>query len=134
MDGRISQITLVVTNQTKSLQFYTEKVGFEKKTDFSPPGGYRWVTVGPAGQDLELALYELGSSVNPEQKEWAKNWAPAKNPPIVLRVSDVRETFRELSSRGVKFPQIPKDYPWGTAATFVDPDGNLFSINEPPRG
>jgi predicted enzyme related to lactoylglutathione lyase len=132
MEGRISQITLVVTNQSKSLAFYTDQVGFEKKTDFSPPGGYRWVTVGPPGQDLELALYEVGSAVDPEQREWSKRWAPATAPPIVLRVSDCRETFREMSSRGVKFPQPPKDYPWGTAATFADPDGNLFSISQPP--
>lgn len=134
MEGRITQITLVVANQAKSLQFFTEQVGFEKKTDVAAPGGYRWVTVGPAGQDLELALYEVGSGVDPEQKEWSRNWAPGKSPPIVLRVRDCRETFRELSARGVTFPQVPKDHPWGTAATFVDLDGNLFSISQPRYG
>lgn len=132
MEGRITQVTLVVTNQAKALGFYTEKIGFEKKTDFAPPGGYRWVTVGPQGGDLELALWELGSHVDPAQKEWSKQWAPAKAPPIVLRVADCRRVHQELSSRGVEFPQPPKEYPWGIAATFQDPDGNLFSISEPP--
>lgn len=133
MDGKISQFTLVVTNQAKSLQFFTEGIGFEKKADFALPGGNRWVTVGPVGQDLELALWQVGSAVDPEQKAWSKDWAPGKNPPIVLRVGDCRATFQELSARGVKFSQIPKDYPWGTAATFADPDGNLFSISQPPQ-
>jgi predicted enzyme related to lactoylglutathione lyase len=132
MDGRITQITLVVTDQTRSLEFFTEKVGFEKKTDVTPPGGYRWVTVGPKGQDLELALFQVGSAVDPAQREWSKHWSPATAPPIVLRVPDVRKTHQELSQRGVEFVQPPKDYPWGTAATFKDPDGNLFSMSQPP--
>lgn len=131
MEGRVTQITLVVTNQARSLEFYTEKVGFEKKTDFSPPGGYRWVTVGPKGQNLELALWEVGSHVDPAQMEVSKHWAPAKAPPIVVRVEDCRRAFEELSSRGVEFPQPMKEYSWGTSATFRDPDGNLFSINQP---
>jgi predicted enzyme related to lactoylglutathione lyase len=132
MDGKITQITLVVTNQARSLEFFTEKVGFEKKTDVSPPGGYRWVTVGLKGQDLEMALFELGSTVDPSQKEWSKSWSPGKAPPIVLRVADCREAHKELSARGVEFTQAPVEYPWGTAATFKDPDGNLFSMNQPP--
>ena len=132
MDGKISQITLVVTNQAQALEFYTQKVGFEKKTDVPLPDGHRWVTVGPAGQELELALWEVGSATDPAQREWSKRWAPATAPPIVLRVADCRKTFEELLSRGVEFPQPPKDYPWGTAATFKDPDGNLFSVSQPP--
>ena len=134
MEGKITQITLVVTNQTRSLAFYVDQVGFEKKTDFSTPGGYRWVTVGPPGQELELALWEVGSATDPEQKAWSKDWGPGSAPPIVVRVAECRKTFGELSSRGVKFPQTPKEYPWGIAATFSDPDGNLFSIVQPPSG
>lgn len=134
MEGTISQVTLVVTSQDESLDFYTEKVGFEKKTDVQTPGGIRWVTVGPKGQDLELALFAMGSATDPAQQEWSKQWAPGKAPPIVLRVADCRKTFDELRSRGVKFPQTPIEHPWGTAATFVDPDGNLFSIAQLPEG
>jgi predicted enzyme related to lactoylglutathione lyase len=134
MEGKITQVTIVVTNQARSLEFFTEKVGFEKKTDVTPPGGYRWVTVGPKGQELELALFELGSPTDPTQREWSKHWAPGTAPPLVLRVADVRKTYDELKSRGVKFPQAPVEYPWGTAATFQDPDGNLFSLSQPPSG
>ena len=132
MDGKITVVTLVVTNQARSLEFFTEKVGFEKKTDISPPGANRWVTVGLKGQELEIALWEVGSPADPSQKESSKSWSPAKAPPIVLRVANCRATHKELSARGVEFPQAPVDAPWGTAATFKDPDGNLFSISQPP--
>jgi predicted enzyme related to lactoylglutathione lyase len=132
MDGKITALTLVVTDQSKALEFYTSAVGFEKKTDLTPPGRSRWVTVGPKGQDLELALWQVGSATDPVQQAWSKDWAPARSPPIVLRVADCAATYRELSARGVQFPQPPEEYPWGTAATFKDPDGNLFSLSQPP--
>jgi predicted enzyme related to lactoylglutathione lyase len=130
MDGKISAMTLVVTDQAKALSFYVDKVGFEKKTDVKGPGGYRYVTVGPKGQDIELAIWAVGSFTDPELQAWSKEWTPAKAPPIVIRVSDCRKTYEELSSRGVEFPQPPKEYPWGLAATFRDPDGNLFSLGQ----
>ena len=133
MDGKVTQITLVVTNQARSLEYFTARVGFEKKTDVATPGGYRWVTVGPQGQDLEIALFELGSPVDPSQKEAAKQWSPAKAPPILLVVTDCRKNYKEMAARGVEFLQEPVEHPWGTAATFRDPDGNLFSMNQPPN-
>jgi predicted enzyme related to lactoylglutathione lyase len=130
MSMRISQFTIVVKNQAEALEFYTNRVGFEKKTDFTPPGSYRWVTVGPKEQDLELALWQVGS---PDPNGWSKNWRPGSGPPVVLRVDDCRKTFAEMKSRGVEFEQIePVEYPWGISATFVDPDGNRFSINQLP--
>ncbi len=131
MDAKITQFTLVVKDQTQALEYYTEKVGFEKKTDFTPPGGYRWVTVGPKGQDVELALFQAGTQ---DANHWSSNWKPGGGPPIVMRVDDCRKVFVELKARGVRFAQKePEEYPWGVSATFSDPDGNLFSINQLPQ-
>ena len=134
MEGKIAQITLVVTNQARSLDFFTEKAGFEKKIDVSLPGGGRWVSVGLRGQDLEIALWEVGSTVDPSQKQAAAHWSPATAPPIVLRVAECRAAYQELTARGVAFLRAPMEYPWGTLATFQDPDGNLFTISQPPGG
>ena len=130
MDARIAQVTLVVRNQADAVEFYTKQVGFEKKTDFTPPGGYRWVTVGPKGQDMELALWQVGTE---DPNQWSSRWEPGINPPVVMRVEDCRKVSAELKSRAVQFKAEPKEYPWGVSATFVDPDGNLFSINELPQ-
>ena len=130
MSMKLRQVTLVVKNQEAALDFYTNKVGFEVKTDVTPPGSYRWVTVGPKDQDIEIALFEesiIGS------EGWAAYWEPGHNPPMVLRVDDCRKLFDELKSKGVKFKQEkPEEYAWGISATFEDPDGNLFSLSQPP--
>jgi predicted enzyme related to lactoylglutathione lyase len=131
MEGKVVNLTLVVTNQAKALEFYTNQVGFDKKTDVTGPNGYRWVTVGPKGQELEFALFELGSAVDPQQQEWSKRWTPGISPPIMIQVADCKKVHAELSAKGVKFPQAPLDHPWGTVATFADPDGNLFTISQP---
>jgi predicted enzyme related to lactoylglutathione lyase len=132
MEGKFAVITLVVTNQARSVEFFTGKVGFVKKTDVTAPNGYRYVTVAPKGQELEMALFEVGSAIDPMQKEWSKNWTPARSPPIVMFVPDCRKAHQELSGRGVEFVAPPLDHPWGTSATFKDPDGNLFSMNQLP--
>lgn len=130
MNAKVVQFTLVVNDQEAALEFYTQKVDFEKKTDYTPPGGYRWVTVGPRGQDLELALFQAGTK---DANGWSSHWQPGNNPPIVLRVDDCRKVFAELKSRGVEFKQPqPEEYAWGISATFADADGNLFSINQLP--
>lgn len=117
-------------SQEDALEFYTKKVGLEKKTDYTAPGGYRYVTVGPRGQDLELALGQVGS---PDPNGWSKKWKPGSGLPIVMRVDDCRKVFAEMKARGVEFKQAqPDENPWGISAAFADPDGNLFSINQFP--
>jgi len=127
MDGKVSQMTLVVNDQAKALAFYTEQAGFEVKTDYTPPGGSRWVTVGLKGQDLELALFQVGSRTDPGDP--GHLWKPGTAPSIVIRVEGCRKAYDELSARGVKFREAkPVEHPWGVVATFVDPDGNAFSL------
>ena len=132
MEGKITTLSLVVRDQQLSVAFYTDRVGFDVKTDVTPTGGSRYVTVGPKGQDLEIALWPIGGATDPSQREISKRWSPGTSPPIVLAVTDCRRTHEELRARGVVFQQDPVDHPWGTTATFVDPDGNLFSMNQPP--
>lgn len=125
MDASVSQIAIVVENVEAALDFYTGKVGFAKKADVQTPGYPRWVTVGPDGQDIEIALISRGT-------EASRGVRPGSGLPVTLRVADCSTAFRELSSRGVKFVQdSPQELPWGRAAQFTDPDGNMFSILQP---
>ncbi len=56
---KIKVTSVHVDDQDKALRFYTEVLGFAKKTDFSQ-GPYRWLTVAspeePDGTELQLAL------------------------------------------------------------------------------
>jgi catechol-2,3-dioxygenase len=42
MDAKVAQITLVVKKEGEALEFYTKKVGFEKKTDYTHPDSYAY--------------------------------------------------------------------------------------------
>ena len=59
---RMKWTRLYVNDQEKALQFYTDKLGFQKKADFSQ-GSYRWLTVvspeDPEGMELLLDKLKL---------------------------------------------------------------------------
>ena len=122
MNAKITHVAIAVNNKDEAVEFYTKKVGFEKKADYNPPGGERWVTVGPKGQDLELVLSQL-------DKAGANN----SHTHVTMSVDDCKKTSAELKSRGVQFKQEPLEHPYGVSAIFVDPDGNSFQINQFPQ-
>jgi len=126
MKAKITHFGIVVKNQDAALDYYTQKVGFEKKADIIGPGGYRWVTVGPKEQDLELVL-------QPETND--PNGGSSHSHPggVVLKVDDAKKAFEELKARGVQFKQDkPDEYAYGVSAQFTDPDGNMFTIRSDP--
>jgi catechol 2,3-dioxygenase-like lactoylglutathione lyase family enzyme len=131
---RITQVSLIVESQSEALEFYTKKIGFEKKIDFPTPAGYRWIVVGPRGQELGLALVEAGW---PDPTGLAKNWKAGTAPPIVLQVEDCSKTYKALRSRGVEFKQLfgeeLRKAPYGTVAFFADRDGNTFELLQLPK-
>jgi catechol 2,3-dioxygenase-like lactoylglutathione lyase family enzyme len=50
---------------------------------------------------------------------------------IHLLVDDVDKAYQRLKGKGVKFVTELKDQPWGErTATFVDPDGNTFTLEQ----
>ena len=105
----------MVSDQDKALDFYTNKIGFEKRGDFPTPDGPRFLTIGIEGQDFELVL-------------WPGTPARPKGGSVVytIEVEDCRQAFETLRDRGVKFdPDEVLDLPWGYAARFEDPDGRL---------
>jgi predicted enzyme related to lactoylglutathione lyase len=119
MNAKITHVALVVKNQDEAVEFYTKKVGFEKKADYNPPAGERWVTVGPKGQDLELVLLQAG-----------KTGVNSSSTHITMSVDDCKKASANLKTQGVQFEQEPLEHPYGVSAIFADPDGNSFQINQ----
>ncbi len=131
MDARVTQVTIVVKDQQAALEFYTQKVGFEKKTDIAPPGHPRWVTVGPKGQELEISLFQHGTRTGDRAPTGSLH---PGNGMFVLTVADCAKTVEELRSRGVTLqPAQPQQEAWGTYSGFADPDGNQFTILQPKK-
>jgi predicted enzyme related to lactoylglutathione lyase len=117
---KLVYVALLVSDQDKALDFYTNVIGLEKRIDSPTPAGPRFLTVGVKGQDFELVLWpgtparpDLGSAV------------------YTIEVENIRMEFETLKSRGVKFepPEI-LEFPWGSVARFQDPDGNRLQVRE----
>jgi catechol 2,3-dioxygenase-like lactoylglutathione lyase family enzyme len=85
-------LTIVVKDQTSSLDFYTKILGFEKIADYSPPGNPRWLTVGPKGQDIQFVLFQAGSYPDPNSPQ--NRWKPGPDVPAwTFQTDDCRKDF-----------------------------------------
>jgi predicted enzyme related to lactoylglutathione lyase len=113
---RVSMLTIAVRDQEEALQWFIERVGFEKRSD-NAGEGMRWLTIAPKRQrEVELVL----ASWFPDQV--------GKNPPCVLETHDCRKTFSALRARGVPFVQEPAEKPYGVEAVFQDLYGNPYAL------
>ncbi|MEA2429165.1 MAG: hypothetical protein QOF37_2793 [Thermoleophilaceae bacterium] len=53
---KIATVVIPVSDQDRMVDFYVDKLGFEKRIDVPFGNGYRWVEVGPADADTTIAL------------------------------------------------------------------------------
>src|ERR671915_1481589 len=118
MITNISTVAVYVDDQEKSLEFWTEKVGFKvhRRETMSPTAD--WIEVGPENAQTCLVLYP---------KSMMQNWEELKAS-IVFNCADVDEMVSRLKSKGVEISGEPKKMKWGTYATFKDIDGNEFLL------
>jgi len=131
MIERVTHVPIVVSDQGKALEFYTNVLGFEKRADYQLPGNPRWLTVAPRGTDVEFILYRGRSKVDlhvgPEAGTGGYHYA--------FLTEDCRGDYERLKARGVDFhvgdyTEPQKQY-WGWNAAFRDPDGNQFVLVQP---
>ncbi len=123
---RINLTSVYVDDQDKALRFYTEVLGFVKKTDV-PTGEYRWLTVvSPDAPDgVELLLEP---DAHPAAKAFKEALAADGIPLTQFAVDDVAAEHERLRSLGVLFTQEPVDMGPVTTAVFDDTCGNLIQI------
>lgn len=123
---KIYVTNIFVDDQEKALDFYTSKLGFEKKTDM-PAGEYRWLTVTAKNQadGVELLLEPSEhSAVPPFKKALIKDGIPFTS----FEVDDIEEEYKRLNKLGVKFTQKPTNVGDNTTAVLDDTCGNLIQI------
>ncbi len=122
---------IVVTNvfvddQEKALRFYTETLGFEKKTDV-PLGSYRWLTVVSSSDKngVELLLEpDQHLAVGPFRQALVEDGIPYTQ----FGVEDVQSEYDRLRQAGVQFTQPPVVMGSVTTAVFDDTCGNLIQL------
>ncbi len=123
---RIYVTSVFVDDQRKALDFYTNVLGFQKKTDIDL-GGASWLTVvSPEQPDgTELLLEPSGHpAVAPYKDALVEDGIPATS----FAVDDVQAESDRLRSKGVRFTQEPTDMGGVTTAVFDDTCGNLIQI------
>lgn len=54
--SKVGNVVIPVSDQDREIAFYTETLGFEKRSDIPFGNGYRWVEVAPQGADTTIAL------------------------------------------------------------------------------
>lgn len=123
---RITVTSVLVDDQEKALRFYTENLGFVKKTDI-PAGGARWLTVVSPDQPdgTELLLEPDG---HPAAKPFKAALVEDGIPYTSFAVDDVRAEYERLRALGVRFTQEPTDMGPVSTAVFDDTCGNLIQI------
>src|SRR5438067_13039431 len=123
----ISSVSVVVSDQDRSLAFYTEKLGFELQMD-APMGQSRWIQLAPKGAQTSLVLGKATDDMPPEVSERMKSMMGGMVN-FIFNVEDMEATFAELTGRGVEFVDKPTQQPWGWWATIKDPDGNIIGLH-----
>jgi RNA polymerase sigma factor (sigma-70 family) len=130
---KIRLASVLVDDQDKALKFYTETLGFVRKTDVptGEPGGARWLTVvSPEEPDgAELLLEPMGF---PPARTYQKALFDAGLPLISFAAGDVQTQFERLKNLGVKFSTEPTVAGPTPMAVFEDTCGNRIQIFQTP--
>jgi predicted enzyme related to lactoylglutathione lyase len=133
---RIGNAQLWVHDQDEALAFYTEKLGFEVRSDATLPelGDFRWLTVSPPNQpDVAIVLMAIpGPPVMDEEvaEQVRSLMATGFAGTIFLTTDDCQASYDELKARGVEFTEEPEERPYGIDAGFRDPSGNSFRLTQ----
>ncbi len=126
---RINLTSVLVDDQAKALRFYTDVLGFVKKTEV-PMGEHAWLTVvspdQPDGTELVLEPDEH-PAVRPFKRALVEDGIPFTS----FAVDDVAAEYERLTGLGVHFTQPPTDMGPVTTAVLDDTCGNLIQIASP---
>ncbi|MCF2490722.1 VOC family protein [Dyadobacter sp. CY347] len=125
---KIIVTSVMVNDQEKARQFYTEKLGFTIKNEI-PLGEYKWLTVVSPEDAHNVELLLEPTAFGPAQV-YQKALFDAKIPATMFGVDDISESYDKLVKLGVMFTGEPKTMGNVTIAVFDDTCGNLIQIAE----
>ena len=123
---RINITSVLVDDQDKALRFYTEVLGFVKKTEV-PLGEARWLTV-VSPEETEGTELLLEPDGHPAAKPFKQALVEDGIPFTSFAVDDIDKEFERLRGLGVRFTQEPVMMGAVTTAVFDDTCGNLIQI------
>ena len=118
---QVGTVIVTVSDQDSAVEFFTEKLGFEKRSDSAYGEGQRWVDVAPSGASTTLAVVPpMGEN------------QPGGETGVAFATADIDADHAALRDRGVdvddEIMRLPDPVP--PMFFFSDPDGNRYLIVE----
>jgi catechol 2,3-dioxygenase-like lactoylglutathione lyase family enzyme len=118
--------SVFVDDQDKALKFYTEILGFVKKTDI-PVGKFKWLTiVSPEEPDGTQLLLEPND--NPAAATYQEAIRKQGIAATSFQVADIQKEYARMEKLGVRFTMQPTQIGPATIAVFDDTCGNLIQL------
>lgn len=121
MFKRIALISIPVSDQQVARSFYSEKLGCQVLQDmpFGADGHTRWIRLALPGVETQIVLVT-----------WFPHMQPGCVQGLVLVTDDIASAYAELKQRGLALSEL-RTQPYGQEATFSDPDGNGWVLQQP---
>ena len=117
-------VSVPVSSQDHAKEFYVSGLGWDLLSDeaYEPDDGQqqRWLEVRPPGGQTAITLVLEDSSLKAGSMKG-----------MILRAAALESTVAELAERGVTMVQEIQETPWARYASFQDPDGNSWMVQEP---
>jgi catechol 2,3-dioxygenase-like lactoylglutathione lyase family enzyme len=131
MSLTVAAMFITVHDPEVALVFYRDALGFEVRADVASQG-FRWVTVGAPGQDLDVVLSQPhGGRSQTEGDALLALVTQGSLQAAIFRSDDLDATFEKVRASGAEVVQEPASQPWGVRdCAFRDPSGNLVRIQQ----
>jgi catechol 2,3-dioxygenase-like lactoylglutathione lyase family enzyme len=129
MAVNVSTMFITVHDPDAALGFYRDALGLEVRNDVESDG-FRWVTVGTPGQDVDIVLSQPhGGRSQTEGDALLSLVTQGALQAAIFRSDDLDATFEQIRASGAEVLQEPASRPWGARdCAFRDPSGNLVRI------
>ena len=144
---------LVVSNVKKSIEFYTQAIGFKELKGFSVPADWtkevgltdgktldiHVLALGEGKSATKLKLMEIpGANIKKAENQYVTNQQGIRY--LTIQVNDIDEALARLTKAGAKpatnggMIALPEGFPKGVYLTLVrDPDGNMIELVGPKK-
>jgi catechol 2,3-dioxygenase-like lactoylglutathione lyase family enzyme len=118
--NKIATVIIPVADQERAIEFYVDRLGFDKRVDVPFGNGYRWVEVGLAGQETTIALSPPPEGTPTGNRETG----------ISLQTDDIDGYYETLKAAGVDVDEQVQRMgdPVPPMFWFRDPEGNTLMV------
>jgi catechol 2,3-dioxygenase-like lactoylglutathione lyase family enzyme len=133
MTVTLNAMFISVHDPDAALGFYRDALGLEVRMDVSSEG-FRWVTVGAPGQDVNIVLSQPHGGRSQEDGDALLSLVlKGSLQAAIFSADDLDATFEKVRASGAEVLQEPTSQPWGVRdCAFRDPSGNLVRIQQRP--